>query len=55
MKMKKKLYCNLLKGPCEFGSFNLCYQASLVGGGCKYGVEEKKERDDDGKCLESEG
>ena len=55
MKMKKKLYCNLLKGPCEFGSFNLCYQASLVGGGCKYGVEEKKECDDDGKCLESEG
>jgi len=41
--MKKKLYCNLLKGPCQFGIFNFCYRVSLPGGGCKYGVEEKKE------------
>ena len=39
----KKLYCNVKKGPCEPGSFNFCYRASLPGGECRYGVEEKKE------------
>jgi len=38
----KKLYCNVKRGPCELGSFNFCYRASLPGGGCKYGVENEE-------------
>jgi len=40
----KMLYCNVLKGPCQPGALNFCYD-SMTPKGCKYGAKERDEHE----------